>query len=74
MEGEVITMQEIFRFERQGVDEDGKVTGQFQATGIRPRFSDRLRAYGVDLGDILFSNREPVEAGGGAEKARGWQP
>jgi len=56
MEGDVITMQDIFMFERQGVGEGDKVLGQFKATGIRPKFADRLKAYGIDLGAMLFSN------------------
>jgi pilus assembly protein CpaF len=56
MEGDVITMQDIFVFERTGVGENEKVLGQFKATGIRPRFADRLKAYGIDLGAMLFSN------------------
>ena len=56
MEGDVITMQDIFVFERQGIGEDDKVLGQFKATGIRPKFADRLKAYGIDLGSMLFSN------------------
>jgi pilus assembly protein CpaF len=59
MEGDVITMQEIFAFERQGMDEDEKVLGRFRATGIRPRFTDRLRAYGIDLPQLLFTNTDP---------------
>ena len=56
MEGDVITMQDIFVFERQGIDENEKVLGQFKATGIRPKFADRLKAYGIDLAAMLFSN------------------
>ena len=56
MEGDVITMQDIFVFERQGVGDGDKVLGQFKATGIRPKFADRLKAYGIDLGAMLFSN------------------
>ena len=56
MEGDVITMQEIFNFERMGVGEEGKVLGRFLATGIRPRFTDRLMAYGVGLPATLFDN------------------
>jgi pilus assembly protein CpaF len=59
MEGDVITMQDIFIFDRQGVGEGGAVVGQFKATGIRPKFADRLKAYGVDLAAMLFSNPEP---------------
>jgi pilus assembly protein CpaF len=58
MEGDVITMQDIFVFDRQGVGEGGKVMGHFKATGIRPKFADRLRAYGIDLTSMLFTNLE----------------
>ncbi len=49
MEGETITMQEIFEFERTGVDGTGKVIGRFRTTGIRPRFAERLKQYGMQL-------------------------
>ncbi len=49
MEGEMITMQEIFLFERTGVDASGKVIGRFRTTGIRPRFAERLKQYGMQL-------------------------
>jgi pilus assembly protein CpaF len=67
MEGEVITMQDIFVFERHGIGEDEKVLGKFRASGIRPKFTERLKAYGIDLGSLLFMNREsgPRAAGGG---------
>ena len=54
MEGDMITMQEIFSFRQTGVGEGGVVQGYFAATGIRPRFSDRIRAYGLPLSDALF--------------------
>ncbi|MGZ5199220.1 MAG: CpaF family protein [Telluria sp.] len=54
MEGEIITMQEIFNFEQTGVDQDGKVQGKFRATGVRPRFADRLKMYGVPVPDDSF--------------------
>ncbi|MGB7479419.1 MAG: CpaF family protein [Burkholderiaceae bacterium] len=54
MEGEVVTMQEIFTFRQTGIDAAGKVTGYFHATGIRPKFTDKLRNYGVNLSDSLF--------------------
>lgn len=54
MEGDIISMQEIFHFEQTGVDRDGKVLGHFFATGVRPRFADRLKMYGVELGDDTF--------------------
>ena len=56
MEGEIITLQDIFLFEQQGVDEAGKLYGHFHATGIRPRFMDRLEAAGVRLGPELFGS------------------
>src|SRR6266540_186197 len=49
MEGETITMQEIFQFERTGVDGTGKVIGRFRTTGVRPRFAERLKQYGMQL-------------------------
>lgn len=54
MEGEIVTMQEIFAFRQTGVDANGKVTGHFQATGIRPKFADKLRSQGIDLPDEMF--------------------
>ncbi|MFW6198776.1 MAG: CpaF family protein [Acidobacteriota bacterium] len=59
MEGDVITMQDLFRFERRGLDEDGNVIGDFRATGIRPKCAERLEHHGIDLEETLFS-----EAGG----------
>ena len=41
-----------------GLDENEKVLGRFKATGIRPRFSERLKAFGIDLGQLLFMNAE----------------
>src|ERR687890_334006 len=49
MEGDTITMQEIFQFERSGIDPAGKVIGRFRPTGIRPRFAEKLKAYGLHL-------------------------
>ncbi len=54
MEGDMITMQEIFSFRQTGIGEGGVVQGHFAATGIRPRFSDRIRAFGLPLADTLF--------------------
>lgn len=54
LEGDVITMQEIFNFQQTGVGEGGVVLGHFAATGIRPRFSERVRAFGFPLPDSLF--------------------
>ena len=54
LEGEIVTMSEIFRFEREGIDRDGNVLGHFSATGIVPRFYEKLRRRGQDLGVELF--------------------
>jgi pilus assembly protein CpaF len=54
MEGEIITMQEIFTFRQTGIADDGQVEGHFQATGIRPRFSERLRSFGIVFPDAMF--------------------
>jgi pilus assembly protein CpaF len=58
MEGEVITMQDLFTFDRFGIDTDGSVLGSFKATGIRPRCAERLQAYGIDLAETLFANAD----------------
>jgi pilus assembly protein CpaF len=55
MEGEVITMQDIFTFERIGIDPQGRVQGRFKPSGIRPRFADRLRQAGVELPMAMFN-------------------
>jgi pilus assembly protein CpaF len=54
MEGEIINMQEIFTFKRTGVAEDGTVKGYFCATGVRPKFADRLASFGLALPDQVF--------------------
>lgn len=54
MEGEVITMQEIFAFRQTGIGPEGEVEGHFQATGVRPKFTERLRTFGVVLPDAMF--------------------
>jgi len=60
MEGDVIAMQEIFVFERTGIDESGKVRGMFRALGIRPKFADRLATGGLRLRPALFESRMEV--------------
>jgi pilus assembly protein CpaF len=54
MEGDIITMSELFTFERQGIDEDGNVLGSLRATGIIPGFQKPLKAKGIDLPVELF--------------------
>ena len=55
MEGDVITMSEIFTFERSGVDADGNVQGELRPTGVVPAFQKRLSRRGIDLPASLFS-------------------
>jgi pilus assembly protein CpaF len=54
MEGEIITMQEIFVFEKMGMTQDGKVIGRFRATGVRPKCCERLKASGIHLPADMF--------------------
>ncbi|MGO9896744.1 MAG: CpaF family protein [Bryobacteraceae bacterium] len=54
MEQDIITLQDIFLFEKTGIAENGRVTGRFRATGIRPKFYDRLKASGILLPTQLF--------------------
>jgi len=57
MEGDVVTMQDIFRFEQLGVDGVGKAYGQIVSTGIRPTFMDRLKHSGCDVSPELFERK-----------------
>ena len=61
LEGETISMQEIFAFRQTGVDTDGAVKGYFQASGVRPRFMERLKSRGVVLPDALFDPSRRME-------------
>jgi pilus assembly protein CpaF len=56
MDEDVVSMQDIFLFEKLGVGGGGKVIGRFHATGLRPKFSDRLKASGVPLPSGLFEH------------------
>ena len=60
MEQEVISLQEIFVFDRRGVADDGEVLGQYAATGIRPQFADRCKVFGAPIPDHYFI---PTRAG-----------
>ncbi len=62
MEEDVVTTQDIFVFEQQGIDADGRVHGFYRATGIRPKFSERLERAGIHLGPEVFdpARREAV--------------
>src|SRR5216117_2483547 len=54
MEGDIITMQEIYLFEKMGITQDGKVVGRFRATGVRPKCCERLKASGIHLPADMF--------------------
>ena len=59
MEGEVISMQEVFKFQRVGLTPENKIIGHFTATGVRSHFSERFRLWGYDLPASIF---EPIAA------------
>jgi pilus assembly protein CpaF len=60
MEGDIITMQDIFIFEKIGLTPEGKVSGRFRATGVRPKCWEKLRAAGINLPPEMFSGSEEV--------------
>ena len=60
MEGEVVSMQDIFLFERTGLRRDGKVCGRFRATGIRPKCCERLASFGIQLPADMFEHMKAV--------------
>ncbi len=62
MEGPTVTMQDLFIFERQGYDEDGKVRGRFKPTGIRPKFAEKLFGAGIRLPMDMFSTEQMARA------------
>jgi pilus assembly protein CpaF len=61
MEGDLITLQELFTFNQTGLDEQRKVKGRFKATGVRPKFSERLAAKGVTLPPHVFDPQKVYE-------------
>lgn len=61
MEGDVVTLQEIFKFEQTGVDQNRRVRGRFVATGIRPRFYEKCQAMGISLSTDIFDPRNILE-------------
>jgi len=60
LEGSVVTTQDIFVFEQSHIDENGKVRGQFRATGVRPAFAEKLKQHGISLPADLFRYRKDV--------------
>jgi pilus assembly protein CpaF len=57
MESDVISMQEVFLFEKTGVGERGEILGRFRSTGVRPRFAERLKIAGIELQASMFGHR-----------------
>jgi pilus assembly protein CpaF len=60
MEGENVTTQDIFVFERTGLTPERRVTGRFRATGVRPKFAERLKGAGIELPASLFQSSTEV--------------
>ena len=60
MEGDMVTMQDIFVFDRTGIRQDGKVCGRFRATGIRPNCTERLASFGILLPSDMFDHMKAV--------------
>lgn len=60
MEGDTVTLQDLFVFEKRGLSEDGRVLGRFAATGIRPRFYERMLAHGIHLPAEVFESVEEI--------------
>jgi pilus assembly protein CpaF len=60
MDEEVVSMQDIFLFEKRGVAPGGRVLGRFYATGIRPKFADKLKVSGINLPASLFEHSMEV--------------
>jgi pilus assembly protein CpaF len=58
MESGIISLQDIFCFERHGINEKGGITGKFVATGVRPKFADRCRLFDTPIPDEVFSPTE----------------
>ncbi len=56
MEEDTVSMQDVFLFEKQGIGKDGRVIGTFTATGIRPKFADRLKSSGINVPASLFEH------------------
>ncbi|UCH50075.1 MAG: CpaF family protein [Betaproteobacteria bacterium] len=60
MEGDVVSMQEIFRYRQLGIDDEGTVVGDFFATGIRPKFADHMETRGIHLASEIFAADRPL--------------
>jgi pilus assembly protein CpaF len=71
MEGDVITMQDLFVFDREGIREDGTVAGRFRPTGVRPKFTDILKSRGIEFDGAAFFDVEEARGKGGFGRKRG---
>lgn len=56
MEGDVVVLQDIFTFQQDGIDDDGKIIGELKATGIRPKFYDKFKQYGLNVPTSIFNS------------------
>ena len=70
MEGDNVVMQDVFRFEDEGEDDDGKVKGHYKPTGLRPYYSDRLKTHGYNLPASFFMQNSGVGPGAGGGRGR----
>ena len=57
MEQDIIIMQEVFRYRQMGIDQNGRAFGQFESTGVRPSFINRLESKGIKLPSNMFAER-----------------
>jgi pilus assembly protein CpaF len=68
LQGEVVTQQEVFTFKEKGFDKNRKIIGQFQATGLIPKFIEKFERRGIIIPKTLFANDAPAAAAPGAQK------
>jgi pilus assembly protein CpaF len=61
MERDIITLQDVFVFEKTGISEDGRVYGRFRATGLRPKCAERIAAAGINLPVAMFEHQHVVK-------------
>lgn len=60
MEGDIVQMQEIFKYVRLGTEEDGTIIGEFRATGVRPKFLDEIKSMGIEIPSEYFDPKDPL--------------
>jgi pilus assembly protein CpaF len=74
MEGQVVTMQDIFLYEQQGVDENGKVLGTMRSTGLRPKFADKIESMGIPLPPEIFMSERLAAFAAPQRASTNWAP